>query len=139
MTPSPQFLLDTNVVSELNKARPQRRVVDFLEANRQHVALSWFVLAELQKGASELQNKDPLRAAELSRWILGIEAEFSDCILGLDSGTARIWGELSWRRTRSTIDTFLAATAIHHQLTVVTRNVRDFADLPVKLLNPWDA
>lgn len=63
---------------------------------------------------------------------------FADHIVGIDIAIAKLWGEWSGERPRSVVDTLLAATAMVHEFTLVTRNVRDIADLPVKTLNPWE-
>jgi predicted nucleic acid-binding protein len=138
MTNSGQFLLDTNVVSEIHKARPDTQVVDFVNSlPRRSILISILSIAELRKGAANARVNSQLRN-DLNRWIDSLEmVEFVDRVLGVNGPTARIWGELSAQRTRPVIDTFLAATAIVHNLTLVTRNERDFADIPVKLLNPW--
>jgi toxin FitB len=134
------YLLDANVVSELYKARPDERVKSFLDFGRGTVFwISIFTLAELRKGAAN-PRMSSARSEGLTLWIDEIEArEFSDHILGLNLNIARIWGSLSAGPTRPPIDMFLAATAMEHDLTLVTRNVADFRDVPVKLLNPWRA
>jgi len=131
-----RYLLDTNVVSEWQKPRPHEPVLDFIRGNSVALALSWFTVAELRKGAAFNTRKD--RQHELSRWTDELEREFAERILGIEAETARLWGNLMLGRTRDPIDTFLAATAVQHNLTLVTRNVRDFSDLPVKLVNPWE-
>ena len=67
----------------------------------------------------------------------GLEFSFADRILGIDAATARLWGDWSGQRPRPVVDTLLAATAVLHELTLVTRNLRDVRGIPVKLLNPW--
>lgn len=83
------------------------------------------------------QRTDPAAAAILSAWVDGLEFSFSDRILGIDAATARLWGELSAQRPRPVVDTLLAATAIVHGLTLVTRNTSDVQDIDVKLHNPF--
>ena len=73
----------------------------------------------------------------IGHWVEGLELSFADRILGIDSATAKLWGELSGQRPRPVLDTLLAATAITHKLTLVTRNTSDIHDLPVRVLDPW--
>jgi hypothetical protein len=67
----------------------------------------------------------------------GLEFGFADRILGIDPATARLWGELSAQRPRPVVDTLLAATAMTHELTLVTRNTADVGDIDVRVLNPF--
>jgi predicted nucleic acid-binding protein len=96
-------------------------------------------LGELRKGvaALKLRDPDPNAANRLAVWVEGIEAGFSDRILGIDAATARLWGAWSAERPRPVVDTLLAATAVVNDLTLVTRNIRDVRDTPVKLHDPW--
>lgn len=141
MADSLKFLLDTNVVSEVRKPRPAQAVLKFLsEIPNEELGLSIFTVAELRKGAAYSSKTSPDRGQLLTTWIDHLELEeFAGRVLSIDPETARIWGHISVGRTRSHIDTFLAATAIQRDLTLVTRNTRDFSDLPVKLLNPWES
>jgi hypothetical protein len=85
--------------------------------------------------AKRREDKDA--GARLSVWVDGLEESFADRILKIDLPIARLWGDWSSERARPVIDTLLAATASVHGLALVTRNVRDVADLQVKTLNPW--
>ena len=73
----------------------------------------------------------------LSLWIDDLEIDYSDRILPIDLAITRLWGVMAASRSRSVIDTLLAATAIHHGMTLVTRNTKDIEDTPVVLHNPW--
>lgn len=133
-----KYLLDTNVVSEQYKSRPNPNVLSFFQAlPESRLYLSVITLGELRKGATVKRKSDPLTALRLGIWIDGLEAAFADQLLNVDRAIATTWGEISADRTRPFADTLLAATAIVHNLTLVTRNMADFAGLPVKLLNPW--
>jgi predicted nucleic acid-binding protein len=80
----------------------------------------------------------PVFGAELQVWVAEIEKAFNDRLLGVDASIAHLWGRITSDRTRPPIDCLIAATALHHGLTLVTRNTRDFADTGVLLLNPWE-
>ena len=135
-----RYLLDTNFVSEARKPRPDSGVLAFLKSNDPNSAfISVLTLGELRKGiaAKKLRDPDPNAAARLAAWVDGLELSFADRILGIDAATAKLWGEWSSERPRPVVDTLLAATAVLHDLTLVTRNVRDVRGIPVKLLDPW--
>jgi len=136
------FLLDTNVLSELRKPSPDPAVVAFLQpAEPSSVYISLLTLGEIRKGiaAKKLKDPDPNAAARIEQWVDGLEISFADRIVGIDTATARIWGRWSAQRPRPVVDTLLAATAVHHNLTLVTRNIRDLHGIPVKLYDPWSA
>lgn len=81
--------------------------------------------------------RDQPGAQALTRWVNRLEIEYENRTLAIDQAIARLWGELAADRSRPAVDTLLAATAIHHRLTLVTRNTRDVQDTPVVLHNPW--
>ena len=129
------FLLDTNVISEPSKLRPSPSVVSFIEqASSESLYISVLTLGELRKGAVRKQphSKSLLQLTE------AIERKFAERILPVTPEIARIWGDLSAGRSRPVVDTLLAATALAHSLILVTRNTKDFADIGIPLLNPWD-
>ena len=135
-----RYLLDTNFVSETRKPRPDLGVLAFFKSNDPNSAfISVLTLGELRKGvaAKKLRDPDPNAASRLAAWVEGLELSFADRILGIDSAIARLWGDWSGQRQRPVVDTLLAATAVAHDLTLVTRNIRDVRGLPVKLLDPW--
>jgi hypothetical protein len=132
------YLLDTNVVSETRKARADTGVLAFLSAaEADGIYLSVLTLGELHKGVEARRRADPEAASLLGAWIEGIESTFADRILPVDASIARIWGELSSGGSRPVVDTLIAATALRHGLTLVTRNTRDFEAVGVPLLDPW--
>lgn len=134
------YLLDTNVLSETRKPKPDPGVIAFLQAaDPSSVFLSVLTIGELRKGivAKKLKDPDPNAAARLAAWVEGLEVSFADRILPIDAATPRLWGEWSGQRPRPVVDTLLAATAVQNDLTLVTRNLRDLHDVPVKLLDPW--
>ena len=134
------YLLDTNVISETRKARANPDVMAFLAgADSAALFLSVLSLGELRKGVEAKRRDDPEAAAQLGAWVDGIETTFADRILDIDAAIARLWGELSAARSLPVIDTLMAATAIRHDLTLVTRNVRDVATTGVMTLDPWQS
>ena len=133
-----EYLLDTNVVSETRKKKADAGVTAFLEAvDSSALYLSVLTLGELRRGVAAKKRDDPVAAKSLAAWAEGLEIGFADRILGIDAAAARLWGDWSAERPRPVVDTLLAATAAAHGLTLVTRNMRDVQDVPVKVLNPW--
>lgn len=132
------YLLDTNVVWETRKARADSGVIAFLSAaEAAGLFLSVLTLGELRKGVAAKRRSDPGAADQLGAWVDGIEATFADRVLPIDTATARRWGELSANRRLPVIDTLIAATAISHGLTLVTRNTHDVESTGVPLVDPW--
>jgi hypothetical protein len=137
-----RYLFDTNVLSETWKPKANQGVIEFLRSTEPTSAfISVLTIGELRKGvaAKKLRDRDSNAATRLAAWVEGIELSFADRILGIDTATVRLWGEWSGERARPVVDTLLAATAVLHDLTLVTRNLRDVRGIPVKLLDPWTA
>lgn len=133
-----QYLLDTNILSETRKKQADERVTSFLSAAEPSMLyISVLTLGELRKGVALKKRSDKDAAKKIGAWVDGLEFSFGDRILGIDAATASLWGELSAQRPRPVIDTLLAATAVVHKLTFVTRNIADVQDIDLKLLNPW--
>jgi predicted nucleic acid-binding protein len=133
-----EYLLDTNVLSETRKKKADAGVIAFLQASEASTLyISVLTLGELRKGVATKKHEDAEAAKRLADWVDGLEYSFADRILGIDAATARLWGDWASERPRPVVDTLLAATAVLHGLTLVTRNVRDVRGIPVKLLNPW--
>ncbi len=138
MSVQAQYLLDTNILSETRKKQADERVTSFLAATEPSTLyISVLTLGELRKGVALKKRSDKDAAKKIAAWVDGLEFSFSDRILGIDAVTASLWGELSAQRPRPVIDTLLAATAIVHELMLVTRNTKDVQDIDLKLLNPW--
>ncbi len=137
MTSWKGYLLDTNVVSEPKRPRPNPAVVAVLHSISKESYLSVLTVGELRRGAFQNRSKHPQMTDRYSTWIDAVEAAYKERLLPIDNAVASLWGQLSADRPRAVIDTLLAATAIVHDLTLVTRNVVHVQDLPVKLLNPW--
>jgi predicted nucleic acid-binding protein len=132
------FLLDTDVVSEVRKPSPDPAVVAWLHeaVGPQHISV--MVVAELQRGVELLRKRAPVRARELDRWVETTLRQFADRTIPVSGTVARTSGTLHAVRPLGWADAVMAATAIVHDLTLVTRNVKDFAGLDVRLLNPFD-
>jgi hypothetical protein len=132
------YLLDTNVISETRRKRPDQHVLAFLTGTDPSLLhLSVLTLGELRKGVALRRLSDAESALRLAEWVDGLEISYAEQIVGVDLATARLWGEWSGQRPRPVTDTLLAATAVTHGLIFVTRNVQDVADLPVQLLDAW--
>jgi predicted nucleic acid-binding protein len=136
------YLLDTNCISEVVGINPEPRVMAWIEAADESLLyLSVLTLGEIRKGLAALaQGK---RRTQLETWLdVELRARFSGKILPVDLPVADRWGWLAATAKRAgkplaVIDGLLAATALHHNLTLVSRNTSDFAHLQVPLLNPW--
>ena len=131
------YLFDTNVLSEVNRRQPDARVLAFVRGLSNDAFISVLTIGELRRGAVLRRRTDVGHADRLDAWIASIETDYGGRILPVDLSTARLWGELAADRPRQVVDTLIAATAIVHDLTLVTRNTRDFADTGVALVNPW--
>lgn len=136
------FLLDTNVVSELIKPQPGRGVANWIEATDEGLLyLSILTLGEIRKGISSLL--DPLRRAKLEAWLdHDLSLRFSGRILAVDQAIADRWGRLSGSPAARAaplpvIDGLLAATALQHDMTLVTRDTSHLPATGVAFLNPW--
>jgi len=134
------YLIDTNVLSELRRKQPDERVLAWMQDRpRQSLFLSVLTLGEIRKGIERLD--DLARRHKLLDWLeVELPNYFVGRMLTIDIHTADRWGRLmaSAGRPLPAIDGLLAATALQHDLTLVTRNTRDFAGLAVQLINPWE-
>lgn len=136
------FLLDTNCISEAVRVTPEPRVLAWIEAADESLLyLSVLTFGQIRKGLAALpQGK---RRTKLEAWLeVELRARFSGRILSIDAEIADRWGLLAagargQGKALSVIDGLLAATALHHNLTIVSRNISDFSNLPVAVVNPW--
>jgi predicted nucleic acid-binding protein len=131
------YLIDTNVVSELCRPRPHGAVLAWLrEASDADVHLSAVTIGELQAGVEITREQDAAKAAEIERWLDQVAETYN--VLPMDARIFRAWARLMDRQPDDLIeDAMIAATAQVHNLTVVTRNIRDFDRLGVRTLNPF--
>ena len=138
------FLLDTNCISELVRSNPEPRVLQWIDAADESLLyLSVLTLGEIRKGIASLPPSR--RRTRLETWLrVELQARFAGRILSIDSEIADRWGTLAAAakrggRSLSAVDGLLAATALLHNLTIVSRNISDFASTQVPILNPWEA
>ena len=135
-----KYLLDTNVISELKRAKPNERVISwFSSIEKESLYLSVLTLGEIRKGINKLP--DSQKKQSLSLWLENdIPLWFDYRLLIIDAGIADCWGQLQAKTNRPlpVIDSLLAATAIYHDLCLVTRNVNDFNYPDLAILNLWD-
>jgi toxin FitB len=134
------YLLDTNVISETIRRRPDPNVIDWLRAvPDDSLHTSVLCLGEIVGGIERLPSS--ARHERLLRWLeYDLVALLGDRVLAVDSGVAVAWGRLCARTARQplpAIDSLLAATALHHDLSLVTQNEADFARAGVRVVNPW--
>jgi len=134
------YLLDTNVISETRRSRPDAGVIAFLSAaDAEGLFLSVLTLGELRKGLAFTGRTDLAASRGLAIWVEGIATNFADRVLPIDTAIALRWGELSAVGNPPVIDRLIAATALSRDLTLVTRNTKDFQSSGALLLDPWHA
>lgn len=134
-------LLDTNVISELRKSRTtiDPRVAAWAEASSDETyVISAITLMELETGVARAERRDASQGRRLRAWLeQGVVERFDGLVLAIDVAVARRAAQLRVPDPRPLADSLIAATALVHDLTVVTRNVRDFKPLGVRVLDPW--
>lgn len=134
------YLVDTNVLSEAAKPRPDPQVLDWLGRHESQLHVSTVTIGELRRGIERLP--DAKRKAKLSHWLQQVCECMQGRILSYNTSTAHVWGQLKakWERAGLTVpslDSLIAATAKRHGLTLVTRNVADFRRTGIKTLDPF--
>jgi predicted nucleic acid-binding protein len=133
------YLLDTNVVSELRKKEPNPRVAQWFDVvDPADLYLSVLVVGEIRKGIERLRRRgDSKQATMLDRWLRDLKDEFADRLVAISAATCERWGVLSARQPITVVDGLLAASAIEHDLTLVTRDHGALAATGAALLDPW--
>lgn len=136
------YLLDTNVISETARVQPDQGVMSWLaDVDEDQVFLSVITLAEVRHGVERLASG--ARRSQLDQWLsYALPARFKGRLLTVDAATADHWGRVvaqgqAQGRPIAAMDAFIAATAVQHRLTLVTRNVSDFEAVGVPIFNPW--
>ena len=131
------YLLDTNIVSDVQRRLP--KPTEWLASvDPTSVSLSVITLGEIERGIIKLRKVDSDKATRLDLWLRELRRDNADRILAVTEDVALAWGRITAGRTRGSADTLIAATALVHDLILVTRNVTDFDDTGVTVLNPWD-
>ena len=134
------ILLDTVVLSELRKNKPNAGVLDYLIAQAADtVFLSAMTIGEIEAGIEKQKSASLAFAEELSQWLSLMELQFAQFILPVTPAIAKLWGRLCVQTGNKGIDNLIAATALVHNLTVVTRNVKDFEAAGARVFNPFVA
>lgn len=136
------FLIDTNVISEQrkqDKANPGvRRFFQQLKTDGKPSYISVITVGELRRGVELIRYRgDEVQAELLEKWLLSMLGEYADNILDFSTEESQVWGRLRVPHDENTLDKQIAATALIYDLALVTRNVNDFTDTGVKLLNPF--
>ena len=133
------YLVDTNVLSETRKRQPAAGVAGWIAATppgRLHVSV--LTLGEIEQGIARVRGRgDQHQASALERWLRDVETGFEDRVLPVTLRVAAAWGRQRYAQSLPVIDALIAATALVHGMTVVTRNVADFVASGVNLINPW--
>ena len=144
MTQPTQYLIDTNVISELRKnSKANPGVLQFFQQAIDRAAplyLSVITIGELRRGVELIRYRgDRSQAERLENWLQAVLADYTDHILDFTALEAQVWGKLRVPHPQNALDKQIAATALTCGLTLVTRNVKDFAETGVSLLNPFES
>jgi predicted nucleic acid-binding protein len=136
------YLLDTNVISELRKKTKMnfgvQKFFRQLVESREQVFLSVITVGELRRGVELVRHRgDVQQARQLENWLDSLLDDYRDYILDITTDVAQLWGKLRAPHPQNSIDKQIAATALIHDLVVVTRNQKDFVKTGVRVLNPF--
>ena len=134
------YLIDTNVISELRKgSKCNLGVQRFFESiQSESIYISVLTLGEIRRGCENIRQRgDTLQASQLENWLEEITREYKNKILSFDDECAQVWGKLMSPHKSNPIDKQIAAIAMINQLAVVTRNVDDFRETGVQMINPF--
>jgi toxin FitB len=132
------FLLDTNVVSEIRKQTPDEGVASwFASVPADSLFLSVLVVGEIRQGIERLARRDPAQAEIFEHWLRQLVDGYGDRLIPITERIAQAWGRLNVPDAVPVVDGLMAATALAHDWTLVTRNVNDVKSTGVRLLNPF--
>ncbi len=138
------YLLDTCLLSEYVKKKPETKVIQWLdEQEEESLFISILSIGEIKKGIIKIEKHQPERHHKLTQWFQTLELRFSKRIINLDYKTISYWAQMCGQceakgQKLPVMDSLIAATAYGYNLTLVTRNVRDFQFSQVQLFSPWD-
>ncbi len=131
------YLVDTNVVSEIRRGNSQA-IAWLRSVDPSTIYLSVITLGEIMRGIAVKRRSDPRTATHLEEWLRKLRHDHRNRILPITDQIAVEWGRIAAQRPRGDADGLIAATAIVHDLIVVTRNIGDFDDTGALIVNPWD-
>jgi predicted nucleic acid-binding protein len=137
------YLIDTCIISEFVKKIPNSEVVQWFNQQQiEQLYLSSVTIAEIKKGIYKIQDSQPERYQRLALWLKTTEVEFSSRILPINNDVLDNWAKICAKaelngKKLAVMDSLIAATADHHKLILVTRNVDDFKMTPIKIINPY--
>ena len=136
------YLIDTNVISEIRKGDKAnggiRQFFNATASDNTRLYISSITIGELRRGVDLIFHRgDSLQGKLLENWLTTILQQYQDNILNIDSEIAQIWGKLRVPDAQHALDKLIAATALIYDFTVVTRNIKDFENTGVRLLNPF--
>lgn len=136
-----KYLLDTNIISEVRKGeRGNGHVMEWWESSSVNsLFLSVLTLAEIQQGIFKIQRRNMGQANHLKSWLWGLNRIFANRLVSIDQKVAMLWADIRNERTLPMVDSLLAASALAHDMTFVTRNTKDIRDCGVKYLNPFES
>jgi toxin FitB len=136
------FILDTNVVCETRRTRANggvRIFFDRIKRNKTQALISVVTVAELRQGVENLRHRrDDRQAAMYETWVTDVLQQYDGRILPVDKEIGKVWGRLRVPQREPALDKLIAATALVHGMTIVTRNVKDFAVTGAKTFNPFE-
>jgi toxin FitB len=133
------YLIDINILSEIRKGAQANAGVQtwFNDTEDDHLYLSSLVIGEIRRGVELVRRKDSMQAQKLEAWLMYIKESFAERMLGINNEICEIWGGFGLQEPVPPIDGLLAATALFHNLTLVTRNIKDVQRTPTTILNPF--
>lgn len=132
------YLLDTNVLSEVRKRAPDPRVAAWFEtAPSSELFISVLLIGEVRQGIGRLRTRDQPQAKVFERWLETLKRDFRDRIIPISANIAEAWGRLNTPTRLPVVDSLLAATALVHGLTLVTRDTTNVEPTGIPLLDPW--
>jgi hypothetical protein len=134
------YLIDTNILSELRKKQNANPNVQFWFSGiaGEECYISVLTIGEIVNGIKRLEPKDMNSAKNIQTWLDRVTIDFSDRILPITAKISTVWGEMTPKMPMPVVDSLLASTAIIHNLTLVTRNIKDVESSGAKLLNPFN-